>query len=298
MLEDLKLASLYDGLIFLAESRRNPPMLKPHWHRELEINLVMDGSITYVIDAERHTFSRGALIWIFPSQEHQLVDRTPDARYYVAVFTPELVERACRGSKYNDLKKTKLDDNRVLSRMLDSSSKNALALVMDSLMEDALDADLLNSQAGFGIQPGFHFEHGDPDALNAGLHYLLIYCWRAYLVGAQGGHSVRLHPSVRRALELLEDPEKSAALGEVALQCGLSETYLSRLFLQQVGVSITHYKNSVRLGRFMEVFHGPEKRTLLEAVFEAGFGSYAQFFKVFLKTYGKGPRAYLKEQMQ
>lgn len=58
---------------------------------------------------------------------------------------------------------------------------------------------------------------------------------------------------------------------------------------------MTHYKNSVRLGRFMEIFHGPEKRTLLEAIYEAGFGSYPQFFKVFTKTYGKGPRAYFKE---
>lgn len=295
MLEDLKLAPGYDGLIFLAESKRNPPMLKPHCHVELEINLVTRGSITYVIDGERHTFSRGSLIWIFPSQEHQLVDRTADAGYYVAVFTPALVERACHSGRYEALKKQSLTGSRVLSRVLETQALETLVPVMDSLMEDALDADLLNSQAGFGVQPGFHFEHGDIDALNAGLHYLLIFSWRACLAGAQPAQSVRLHPAVRKALKLLEQPETPSALGQIATQCGLSETYLSRLFLQQVGVSTTHYKNSVRLGRFMEIFHGPEQRTLLEAVFEAGFGSYAQFFKVFQKTYGKGPRAYLQK---
>lgn len=298
MFEDLKLPADYDGMIFLAESRRNPPLLKPHCHMELELNLVMHGSITYVIDGERHSFSRGSLIWIFPAQEHQLVDRTADASYYVAVFKPLLIERACREPKYEALKKQSVNGRQVLSRLLDTPTLETIAPVMDSLMVDALDADLLNSQAGFGIQPGFHFQHGDIDALNAGLHYLLVFCWRAYLAGAQLGKSVRLHPAVRKALKFLEDKESPSGLSRLALSCGLSETYLSRLFLQQVGVTMTHYKNSVRLGRFMELFHGPEKRTLLDAVYEAGFGSYAQFFKVFLKTYGKGPRAYLKEGVE
>lgn len=293
VLEDLKLAAGYDGMIFLAESKRNPPLLKPHCHVELEVNLVTRGTVTYVISGERHTFSRGSLIWIFPSQEHQLVDRTADAGYYVAVFTPALVERACHSDKYEALKTQSLEGKRLLSRLLDTASMETLVPVMDSLMEDALDPDVLNSQAGFGIQPGFRFEHGDPDALNAGLHYLLIFCWRAFLAGAQSNQSVRLHPAVRKSLKLLEQPDNPSNLRQVATQCGLSETYLSRLFLQQIGVTMTHYKNSVRLRRFMEVFNGPEKRTLLEAVFEAGFGSYAQFFKVFVQTYGKGPRAYL-----
>lgn len=294
MLENLKLAQGYDGFIFLAESKRNPPLLKPHCHVELELNLVMRGAVTYVINGERHTFSRGSLIWIFPAQEHQLVDRTLDASYYVAVFTPALIERACRGAKYADLKRENLRGNRVSSRMLGAEALEALRVVMDSLMEDALDTDLLNRQAGFGVDSGFQFEHGDVDALNAGLHYLLIFCWRSYLEGMQQAPSVRLHPAIRKALRLLEASEQPGSLSEVATLCGLSETYLSRLFLEQIGVTMTHYKNSARLGRFMEIYHGPEKRTLLEAVFEAGFGSYAQFFKVFLKTYGKGPRAYLQ----
>jgi AraC-like DNA-binding protein len=60
--------------------------------------------------------------------------------------------------------------------------------------------------------------------------------------------------------------------------------------MRQMGVSISRYRNSVRLGRFLQHFRGPEKRTITEAVYEAGFGSYAQFHRVFTQVYGRGPR--------
>ena len=86
MLEDLKLGGKYDGLIYLVESARNPPTIKSHHHVELELNLVVRGTISYVLGERRFTFGRRTLLWLFPSQEHQLVDRTSDAENYVAVF--------------------------------------------------------------------------------------------------------------------------------------------------------------------------------------------------------------------
>jgi len=99
MLEDLKLGERYDGFLFLAEAARNPPVLGSHRHIELELNLVVEGTITYVVRGRRFTFGKRSLLWMFPAQEHQLVDRTGDAQYYVAVFKPELLRAACRGSR-------------------------------------------------------------------------------------------------------------------------------------------------------------------------------------------------------
>lgn len=65
--------------MFLAESVRNPPMLRPHRHVELELNLVVGGEIRYVVDDKSYHFPSGTLLRLFPGQVHQLVDRTPDA---------------------------------------------------------------------------------------------------------------------------------------------------------------------------------------------------------------------------
>lgn len=295
MLQDLKLGELYDGFLFLAENRRNPPALKSHHHVELELNLVVRGTIIYIVEGRRYTFTRGTLLWIFPAQEHQLIERSSDSQYYVAVFKPTLIQEACRGAFYAELKKEDVEDGGVVSRRLGVAEFELAKRTMDTLMEGSLDPDLLNREAGFGIHPDFSYRHEDPDALNAGLRYLLILCWRYCKAGSGGGQSMPLHPSVRKALSLLGDGELDLGLEEMAARCGVSAAYLSRVFSNQVGVPLNRYKNALRLSRFMEAYHSSEQKTMLECVYAAGFGSYAQFYKVFAQHYGQGPRQYLRD---
>lgn len=290
MLENLKLASKYDGFLFLAESARNPPALKPHTHAELELNLVVNGTITYVVGGRRFSFPKGTLLWLYPSQEHQLVDRTADAQYYVAVFKPGLL-RSTRGAGYAGLRAKSGGGDGVLHTQLVPEAFDLVRKTMESIVEDGLDPDLLNREAGFGVGSDFRFEHGDPDWLNAGLRHLVLLCWRHQRGRAGATRAVALHPAVRKALDLLGREEAGEDLGRLAKRCGVSEAYLSRVFKRQVGVTLTRYRNSVRLGRFWENYRGPEQHTILEAMHAAGFGSYAQFYKVFKAAYGRGPRA-------
>jgi len=60
------------------------------------VNLVVQGNITYVVSGRRFTFSARTLLWIFPEQEHQVVDRSDNAQFYVAAFKPSLINRSCR----------------------------------------------------------------------------------------------------------------------------------------------------------------------------------------------------------
>ena len=295
MLENLKLGKRYDGFLFLAESARNPPKLRSHHHVELELNLVVRGSITYVVGRRRYTFPSPTLLWLFPTQEHQLVDRTDDAQYYVAVFKPSLIARSCRTPAYEGLKRDTSEHGGVLRTMLDPESFDLIRKTMDSLMEGSLDPDVLNQQLGFGVGSDFTFEHNDPDGLNAGLHHLLLQCWRSQRSGKVLGNPVALHPAVARALKLLSESDWEKNLGELAKACGVSEAYLSRTFRRQVGIPLSRYRNSLRLSRFWENYRQPEQKTLAEAVYAAGFGSYAQFYKIFTQAYGRGPRASLTQ---
>lgn len=301
MLENLKLGPLYDGFLFLAESARNPPLLKVHHHIELELNLVVRGAITYVVGGRRFTFGKRTLLWMFPAQEHQLVHRTPDAQNYVAVFKPEMIAWSCRGAAYEGLKRDTAEGDGVLHTVLDPETYDLVRRNMDALMEGSLDSEILNREAGFGLSPGFHFEHADPDGLNAGLHHLLLLCWRCQRSAGQApARPVALHPAVRRALEILSENDLNTDeddLAALAQRCGVSAAYLSRVFARQVGVPLSRYRNSVRLGRFWTEYRGsPTQPTITEAMYAAGFGSYAQFYKVFAQAYGCGPRECLSEK--
>lgn len=296
MLEDLKIAPRYDGFLFLAESARNPPVLRSHRHVELELNLVVEGEITYVVRGQRFTFGKRSLLWMFPAQEHQLVDRTADAQYYVAVFKPGLIHQACSGERYEALKSSNVEGGGVLHTRLAPAAFDLVKRTMETLMIGAPDADLLNREAGFGVASDFSFEHGDPDALNAGLRHLLLLCWRYQQAGGSVDSAVVLHPSVVKALGLLGNGAWDGSLAELARHCGVSEAYLSRVFARQMGVSLGRYRNSVRLGKFLELCRQPGHKTMLEAAYAAGFGSYAQFYKVFVQTYGTGPGTTMKRR--
>jgi AraC-like DNA-binding protein len=296
MLQDLKIRRRYDGFLFLAESARNPPFLKSHHHIELELNLVVRGSITYVVGKGRFTFPARTLLWLFPSQEHQMVDRSDDAQFYVVVFKPSLIARSCRTPEYEGLKRTRRVEPGVLNTVLDPESFDLIRKTMGSLMQGSLDPDVLNQQLGFGIGTDFTFEHDDPDGLNAGLHHLLMLCWRSQRRGQVLGSPVALHPAVRRALKLLSESEWEHGLPQLAKACSVSEAYLSRTFRRQVGIPLSRYRNTLRLSRFWENYRSPEQKTLTEAVYAAGFGSYAQFYKIFAQAYGRGPRASLARQ--
>ncbi len=167
---------------------------------------------------------------------------------------------------------------------------------MDSLMHDSLDPDLLNREAGFGVGTAFCFEHGDPDGLNAGLRHLLLLSWRSQRNQQVLGPAVSLHRVVRRALQLLSEGNSQMDGRELAKACGASEAHLSRTFHREIGVPLSRYRNSLRLSQFWSEFRQPEKRTLMEAMYAAGFGSYAQFFKVFKQAYGCGPRSCLSNR--
>lgn len=105
---------------------------------------------------------------------------------------------------------------------------------------------------------------------------------------------VSLRPAVLRALDLLGDSEWEGSLAELARSCGVSEACLSRIFTRQVAVPLNRYRNSVRLARFLELSRRRKRGTLQETAYAAGFGSYAQFFKVFTKAYGNSPRATMR----
>jgi len=290
MLVDLKLDPPYDGFVMLAESRRHPPLLQSHRHKELELNLLAQGTVTYVVDGRRFDFNRGSLMWFFPDQEHHLVHRTPDAQYYVAVFMPSMIRAACRDARYAGLLDPDTHGEGVLHTMVEPARFDLLRELMNSMLESSLDPDILNREAGYGENSDFRYRHGDPDSLNAGLRYLLLLAWRAQLAGKPSGSSMKLHPSVSRALELLENADEDLPLEALSRKCGVSSAHLSRMFGKQVGMSLSSYRNNLRLRRFWEAHRAEKATTITEAVFEAGFGSYAQFHKVFRRRYGCSPR--------
>jgi AraC-like DNA-binding protein len=99
------------------------------------------------------------------------------------------------------------------------------------------------------------------------------------------------HPAVTKATRMLSD-NSSLSGPDLADRLQVSPGRFARVFKSEMGVSLVRYRNQLRLERFVKLMDGGGK-TMREAAQEAGFGSYAQFHRVFQTLRGATPRAYL-----
>jgi AraC-like DNA-binding protein len=113
---------------------------------------------------------------------------------------------------------------------------------------------------------------------------------RECLFEAPDAPASRRRPLVSRVAEVLEE-NPSFSFEEVARQLRMTKGNLTRVFRRQVGCSIVEYRNELRLARFLVQI---SSSGLLQAALNAGFGSYAQFHRVFRARFGKSPREYMK----
>lgn len=79
---------------------------------------------------------------------------------------------------------------------------------------------------------------------------------------------------------------------QLARELNISAGYLARVFKTEVGVSLVEYRNRLRIERFLRLVERGGGN-LYEAAIEAGFGSYAQFHRVFRRQVGTTPREYV-----
>ena len=227
----------------------------------------MRGTASYLLGDRRYALTPGTLTWLFPGQDHVLVDESSDHELWWAVFRPSLVAQIATNRHARPL--TEDDPVGQFSRRLESGRVRRLGALFREVQEAETVDDVL---------------------FNTGLAYLLNLAWRAFLDSDDVVEGVDLHPAVETVARLLRDPDAGdlAALGRAVR---LSPSHLSRIFKEQTGVSISRFRNQQRLQRFLHLYGRGRRTTALAAALEAGFGSYAQFYRVFCEQAGRSPSA-------
>lgn len=127
------------------------------------------------------------------------------------------------------------------------------------------------------------------EAFTVGLSCLLLSASAEYQKVTQSSELTDVHPAVGKAAHILRSHPETSSMQALAQVCGASASWLSRLFRQQVGVSLVGYRNQSRIERFFELYGEGQRRNLTQAAHEAGFGSYAQFHRVFKEALGYSP---------
>jgi AraC-like DNA-binding protein len=270
---DLPLTDIFDAGIWYstAASSRYPT----HWHDELELNLVLWGSARYAIEDRTIELGPGSLLLLAPGQRHTLLGVSEDLAMWVASLRPAAVRDAEEVSGVQFL------GRRTWSNRL---------LLPDQLRE----LSLLHAQL---------WRCDDAGQLNSGSRRLLALALRHW----QASHALRdeigardarpagpPHGAVARARMLLREPDGPASLSLLSRRCGLEAGRLSRLFKQQMGLSIVQFRNHYRVQQFIGHFGRGERATMLDAALQCGFGSYPQFHRAFRQVTGYAPSEHIR----
>ncbi|MFO1487920.1 MAG: helix-turn-helix transcriptional regulator [Verrucomicrobiota bacterium] len=235
-----------------------------HHHAELEFNLVTQGSGLYLLEQSKYHIRRGDLLWLFPAQEHVLVEQSADFEMWIGVMKPRAIQRIATD-----------ESTRVLQ------AKNPAGDFCRRLSQPALQRleQLFSEIVATGDQPGL---------FNAGLAYSFLSAWQEYQKAAEVP-VLDVHPAVEKAARQIRNQNNTLSLDELARHAGLSAHRLSRLFKQQTGVALVDFRNRQRVERFLQIYGTGQRHTMLDAALAAGFGSYAQFHRVFKRVTGRSP---------
>ncbi|HEV2694263.1 MAG TPA: helix-turn-helix transcriptional regulator [Verrucomicrobiae bacterium] len=241
-----------------------------HRHAELELNLVTSGSGLYLLENRKYEIRRGDLLWLFPAQEHVLVEQSTDFEMWIGVFKPKAVARIATGAGAKILRQRNPAGE--FCRRLSQPALTRLEQLFPEVDEARNETGLFNT----------------------GLAYALLSAW-GYFEHAADVPVRDVHPAVEKAARIIRHESNLLGLNEIAHRAGLSAHRLSRLFKQQTGIALVDFRNRQRVERFTELYGTGQRRTMLDAALEAGFGSYAQFYRVFKHVTGSPPASHRRK---
>ena len=268
MRQQLKLPADLDGNLwhYRHQGRANAM----HHHAELEFNLVTQGRGLYLLANRKYQVRRGDLLWLFPAQEHVLIEQSPDFEMWIGVAKPATVRRIATDASAKALRQTNPAGE--YCRRLPQPAFARLEILLAEIAAT----------------------HKQPGLFNAGFCHALLAAWQDFEHAANVPvHDV--HPAVERVARHIRDQNHTLGLDELARHAGLSAPRLSRLFKQQTGIALVDFRNRQRVEIFLALYRTGQRMTMLEAALEAGFGSYPQFHRVFKRVLGCSPGSYRRK---
>ena len=257
---------------FVEKACSTAKMKASHYHDELEVNLILRGRSSYLLGSRRYVLEADTLVWLFPGQEHILLECSRDFEMWVVVFRPELVTKSCKTRGY-ELLKEKDPAGYYCKRIAPHQTQR-----IDRLFSDISSSD-------------------DEALYNTGLAYALPLTWSVYSSTHEMLPSADIHPAVENAVHLLRKNPFHDDLTTVAEFAGLSPARLSRLFKEQIGVSMVHFKNHLRIERFLNLYRKGRRKNIMQTALDAGFGSYPQFHREFTRIMGCSPAEFRRRQI-
>ncbi len=247
-----------------------------HRHVELELNLLTQGSVTYLFGGRRVRLEAGQLLIFWGALPHALTEYEPGTRcvwltlplpLFLRFGLPETFSGPLlHGDALLEPCPGETDDLRLLGRWLTHGpgGEEKKAGEEQKILELELEARLRRLALSLGRQP-------IPET----------------------PHETHTAPAAALAAFISEHDQHPLTLAGAARAVGLNPTYAAGLFKRTFGMTVLAYLTQHRLAHAQRLLATTDWGVLGVAL-EAGFRSSSRFYAVFTKACGETPGAYRK----
>jgi AraC-like DNA-binding protein len=265
---------------FLSMFHNHPlVMLKPHWHAQVEVNYIVEGSVHYRMHTHEMTLRAGQMALFWGGLPHQMDDLSDDAIYagghlpLMHFFRLRLPE---------DVPHRLMQGATLLSNATDAA--------------DRVNFERWNTYA----------RSGDPVKAQHAVNELLLRLERVRfepyeLVGASKGSDTHETAEVQSSRNVgrmcdfiagnfLNDIDSV----DIAAAADLHPKYAMSIFKRSTGMTINEYVSLLRLS-YAQALLLREDANVLRVAMESGFGSLSAFNKSFRKIAGMSPSDFRRD---
>ena len=252
-----------------------------HRHHELELNLMLGGSVTYLMGGRRFTLQAGQLALLWAAMPHRVVATQDPAR---VVWLTVPLQQVLQWNLPARLLNAALHGNAVLGTRTDPGDPERFSdwsTLLDSSDPEARRIVLLE--------------------LEARLRRLALHWTGTQANGPAAGQGV-LHPLPevqagkveRMTAHLAAHYASPVRLADVAAHVNLNPTYASTLFRQALGTTVVEYLTQLRVAHAQRLLL-TTTLPVLDVMQEAGFQSSSHFHEVFTRACQQSPREFRRQ---
>lgn len=233
-----------------------------HWHEFYEIELILSGSGSYIIDGAERKIEKNMLFFMTPVNFHRVITDGTD------VITLMFMGETCDKNMLFRLSSVFNSD----SVKLNDSDADYLAAVMHELNiassenDDEYSFHLLNSVLGKICRLTTRHNHG--------------------------------HMSkVQNAMLFIQNNFRSdIGLEDAAASAGITPSYLSSIFARHCGMNFKDYLRGIRYDYAKKLLEYSDM-SVTDICYESGFNDYANFERNFKQRFKMSPREYRKTRL-
>lgn len=251
----------------------------PHMHSQVEMNLVLEGAMTYWFDGRELTVQAGSLCLFWGMVPHQVIGR-PEGTRFVCIYVPmssflaqpglqRFREAVFRGAmiETSDLRPYEVD---IFLRWREELLRGDEAL--EEIVRQELTARLLRLEW-----------EGWRDLRETG----------SALANASGVDAARLQRVERMLRFIAEHATDDISAEDVGRDAGLHPNYAMSIFKDTVGHTINQAIVRHRLDTAQSLLISTNL-SVTDVAFESGFGSTSRFYEAFAGRFHEKPSAFRK----